>query len=497
MPTLAILEPGHAPSAFPLPDGTHTIGRGPGRHIRIDDGSVSRLHATIEVVGSTVTVTDAQSRNGTFVNDRRVTGRTMLRIGQQLRCGDVRFELRDDIVRIAGPALVQAPLHATVADATYLASTAEVMLRSDASDRPQRQLEFLSALTTLLAESTSLTELRNVVLQTVSELIPVRRAALLSVEGDALVVEAHWGHGDDGTPFSRHIVGYVLENRQAALFDDAQGDERLAEAESVHDHDVRCAMAAPLLADDEVLGVLYVDNAVAAHTYGQSDLDLLLIVAGQVALSLRNARLQQLRSTYERFFPPTAIQRLLQDSSGAIEPSEMEVTALFADISGFTTMCESMAPVEVVELLNRYFPPMAQVVFDRGGMLEKYIGDALLAAWGAPYPHEDDADRAIEAALAMREIATGMGVTIHVGLHTGRVAFANIGSPEYVQFALIGDTTNLAARVCSEAPDGEIYATQATLDAAVREWSTESMGARTMKGKSAPTELVKILAPHP
>ena len=86
-----------------------------------------------------------------------------------------------------------------------------------------------------------------------------------------------------------------------------------------------------------------------------------------------------------------------------------------------------------------------------------------------------------------------MGITLHVGLHTGPVAFANIGSPEYVQFALIGDTTNLAARVCSAAPEGEIYLTAATMEATTRPWELERMGSQTLKGKSMPVELMRIV----
>ena len=133
-------------------------------------------------------------------------------------------------------------------------------------------------------------------------------------------------------------------------------------------------------------------------------------------------------------------------------------------------MSSKLAPREVVDLLNRYFPVMAEIVFRHEGTLEKYIGDALMAIWGVPAPHDDDADRALAAALEMRSALAKLNASwgedrrleIHVGLNSGPVAFGNIGSPDYVQFAAIGDTTNVSARVCTAAQEGEVLISEAT-----------------------------------
>jgi adenylate cyclase len=180
------------------------------------------------------------------------------------------------------------------------------------------------------------------------------------------------------------------------------------------------------------------------------------------------------------------------------EVRDADVTVLFSDISGFTAMSSELAPREVVDLLNRYFPVMAEIVFRHEGTLEKYIGDALMAIWGVPAPHEDDADRALSAALEMRRALErlnavwggGRRLEIHVGLNSGPVAFGNIGSPQYVQFAAIGDTTNVSARVCTAAQPGEVLISEATrLRLKTGRFALEPLPPVAVKGKAEPLVL--------
>jgi adenylate cyclase len=164
---------------------------------------------------------------------------------------------------------------------------------------------------------------------------------------------------------------------------------------------------------------------------------------------------------------------------------DAEVTALFCDISGFTALSERREPREILELLNEYFPLMAEIVFRHEGTLEKYIGDAMLAVWGVPFAHDDDADRAVRAAVEMQLAARGRQFGIHVGLHTGRVAAGNVGSDRYVQYATVGDTTNLASRMCGLAGQGEIYISGATLAKLKDSRRVEAVGPMSVKGREA------------
>jgi len=180
-----------------------------------------------------------------------------------------------------------------------------------------------------------------------------------------------------------------------------------------------------------------------------------------------------------RFFSPEVAERISTDPEVAVRATESQVTVLFSDISGFTAMSSRMQPQEVVDLLNDYFPRMVDIVFLNGGTLEKFIGDALLAIWGAPVNHHDDADRAVTAAIQMlaqlerfNDARAAQGkppLQVHIGIASGLAAAGYIGTDRYIQYAVIGDTTNVASRICSAAGPGEILVGEGT-------WSRVSPG---------------------
>jgi len=173
-----------------------------------------------------------------------------------------------------------------------------------------------------------------------------------------------------------------------------------------------------------------------------------------------------------RFFSPEVVERISTDPEIAVRASECQVTVLFSDISGFTSMASQMQPQEVVDLLNSYFPRMVDIVFLHGGTLEKFVGDALLAIWGAPVGRHDDADRAVTAAVRMQadleqfnagRVAEGKPpLRVHIGIASGLAAAGYIGTDRYIQYAVIGDTTNVASRICSAAGPGEILVGEGT-----------------------------------
>ncbi len=173
-----------------------------------------------------------------------------------------------------------------------------------------------------------------------------------------------------------------------------------------------------------------------------------------------------------RFFSPELASTIAREPEIIRRSAACRVTVLFSDISGFTAMSSRMPPGEVVALLNAYLPRMVEIVFRYGGTLEKFIGDALLAVWGAPLENHDDVDRAVAAAAEMQAAVAMFNVeqkaagrptiAIHVGIASGPAAAGYIGTERYVQYAVIGDTTNVAARICSAAGPGEILVSDAT-----------------------------------
>ena len=205
-----------------------------------------------------------------------------------------------------------------------------------------------------------------------------------------------------------------------------------------------------------------------------------------------------------RFFAPEVAARIAAEPDVAVRVDDRGVTVLFCDISGFTAMSSRMQPRQVVDLLNAYFPPMVDIVFRYGGTLEKFIGDALLAVWGAPFGGPDDADRAVAAAMDMqrgiaelnaRLVAAGyVPIEIHIGLCSGPVAAGYIGTEKYIQYAVIGDTTNVANRICSVAEAGEILIADSTRALLTRPgFALEALPPVAVKGKGEPLQLHRVL----
>ncbi|MCS6901347.1 MAG: adenylate/guanylate cyclase domain-containing protein, partial [Myxococcales bacterium] len=246
------------------------------------------------------------------------------------------------------------------------------------------------------------------------------------------------------------------------------------------------------------------------HAYLEDDLELVAAFAGQAAIALENAQLYRkieqaavLRSRFERFFPP-ATAREIAASGEPLATVDTEVTALFADITGYTAMVSGMAPREVVALLNEYFSQVSAVVLRYEGVIEKYIGDALLAVWGAPRARPDDPERALHCAVEMlrtlipfnqRRASRGLPpLQIHIGINTGPVAAGNIGSEGYLQYATIGDTTNVTSRICSTAGPDEILVAEATLlRLSSCPFPCEALPPVTVKGKVEPLRLHRVL----
>jgi class 3 adenylate cyclase len=204
-----------------------------------------------------------------------------------------------------------------------------------------------------------------------------------------------------------------------------------------------------------------------------------------------------------RFFSPELASAIACEPEIALRSAACRVTVLFSDISGFTAMASRMSPEEVVGLLNAYFPRMVEIVFRHGGTLEKFVGDALLAVWGAPVESHDDVDRAVGAASEMQEAVARFNVEqqaagrppigIHVGIASGPAAAGYIGTDRYLQYAVIGDTTNVAARICSAAGSGEVLVSDETRRAhSGRGVVFDDVPAIAAKGKEGPVTVHRV-----
>ncbi|WP_308170107.1 adenylate/guanylate cyclase domain-containing protein [Acrocarpospora catenulata] len=225
-------------------------------------------------------------------------------------------------------------------------------------------------------------------------------------------------------------------------------------------------------------------------------------LAAQLAISLENARLYaELDTLFRAYLSPDVAQSLLADPNrAALGGSLVEVTALFADLRGFTTFSEQVAPGEIVEMLNRFHTAAVPCILGNGGTIVQFVGDALLALFNAPAAQPDHAERAVRAALEMQEAAARVSAEVlreqaagllsdvawpqfRVGVNTGPALVGNIGSPEFRGFNAMGDAVNVAARLQALAEPGTVVIGQTTRDLLSSPAGLRSLGDLSLKGK--------------
>ena len=217
---------------------------------------------------------------------------------------------------------------------------------------------------------------------------------------------------------------------------------------------------------------------------------------------------KRLKSTMSRYMDPGIADRLLAAGTDLLGGQDLEATVLFSDIRGFTTLTEQLGPQGTVALLNEYFTLMVDCLQKEEGMLDKFIGDAVMAAFGIPVPHDDDPDRAVRTGISMlttlakwnlqRAGEGKLPVEIGIGLNTDRVVSGNIGSQKRMDFTIIGDGVNLAARLESACKQygAKLLISEFTFRKLRGTYRTREIDLAVVKGKTKPVAVVEVLDFH-
>jgi class 3 adenylate cyclase len=282
--------------------------------------------------------------------------------------------------------------------------------------------------------------------------------------------------GDHVVEVPRAIIDQALISTNGLLTNNALLDERFDRSKSVMIRGIKSVMAVPLRTRSGTIGILYVESVSMSAAFTDEDLPLLDAVAAQASILLDNAALVaqvqkevETRASLSRFLSAAAVEEVL---SGRMKLNmagqNAEVTVLFADIRGFTTMSGQMPPEEVVRFLNAFFGEAVDAVERNGGVVDKFIGDCVMAMWGAVDQREDGARKAIAAALeivqrAGRITVGGQNLEVGVGINTGPAVVGAIGAARRLDYTAIGATVNLAARLCGIAQTGQVLVTSDTL----------------------------------
>ena len=540
--------------SFELRDNAPMIvGRALTSDIPIPDPTISRRHAEVSIVNGSVHVRDLGSSNGTFRNGEQVTA-TVCADGDLVVFGKVPFKLE-----IVAPALVRsptpvgppplpdhgmggAPTAAVPSQPKLAGATIVRALPADfrdllaASLRSKEQATVASTpnantaerdpssvqerLTTLLDVSTELTRsisvdalLEKIVAKTWT-IFPVDRVAILLGDDEESLLPkiAKDRKGNTlGTMVPQSIARAAYGGRQAIVSEDAGEDARFA-GQSIVLQQVRSAMCAPLVGSEgRALGVVYVDCLFTRHRFTEDDLGFLIAFGGIAAVAIENSQFSErirketlARSNFERFFTPGLAARIAASPDAVkLGGDKRQVSVLFSDIRGFTAMSETMKPEEMAKLLSEYFTEMVECVFRHGGTLDKFIGDAVMAQWGAPLAEPDDTDRAMRSAIDMMQELERLNVrwkaegrptlSIGIGLNCGEAFAGNIGSERRLEYTVIGDTVNTASRLCGAAAGGEILMSEKFKESLQEPPKLKSHPPMELKGKSQPLPVYSVV----
>jgi adenylate cyclase len=439
---------------------------------------------------------------------------TSLAPGDRLRFGKIEAvveEAPDPEPAESGPADGAHGL--TLNQATYL--RVDALVQGAINVDGKRVIRLLSEIARSLGASLSLNTMLERVVTLLVGHIPAERAMLLmrASDSDEFVprVTRVKASAAPASSFSvsRTVMDLVARERASVLTADVRQDNRFGAAVSLVRDDVRSLMCAPLVADGSVIGLLYVDNSWHSQ-FSVADLELFTALADYASVAVAQARLAEKakqearrRERLARYHSPAVVERVLRDDPSTEEAAsqERDVTILFADIVKFTTMSETMPAEQVVRILNAFFSKMTEIVFAHEGTVDKFIGDAILVMFGAPIAQADHARRAIDTARAMQAALEDLNarqvaprpLQIRVALHSGLAIAGDIGSQQRLEYTVIGDVVNTAARLQSEvAAPGDIILSRATLERCGMTYPVEAIGPVNLRGRTATIEAFRL-----
>ncbi|MCB0586828.1 MAG: GAF domain-containing protein [Phaeodactylibacter sp.] len=299
------------------------------------------------------------------------------------------------------------------------------------------------------------------------------------------------------------IGGHVFQSGQPEIVNAVRFDKRFIPG----NNPIESIMCVPLKVKEKTIGVANLASSVP-HQYSSAELKLFYAITSQAAYALENTQLyvqkvreDRIRSNLQRYVPAQLVDAIIHsEDDSTFEPKRKNITTLFSDIRNFTEKCESLPPEQIVYYLNKYFSGMVDVIFKYNGTINKFVGDMIVALFGAPYGLENDARQAVQAAIEMQtrlasfndgwireNFLTGIGIT------KGEVVVGNIGSHHHMDYTAIGDSVNVAARLQSLAKGHQILVTESIYQVTRSDFTYRKFDQVIhLKGRHQPVQIFEV-----
>jgi adenylate cyclase len=504
------------------------IGRELKNDLILDDPRVSRYHAVAHKTEGGVTLRDLGSGNGVFVNGQRITPNVDIRLTENtlIKLGSCTLTFQDvdplatqEAQELLREVILKPPsdmLTTSVLSPHTKPEDVSALIYHQELEKKERILRLFYELSLKLSSVFSLDEIYQQAFEILFSVTPVSRCFIFRKNEQGEFEEAATRTRDTGghgrtIPISQTIFTKVASERVSVLLEDTKSGAPDLSSKSIVATQVQSVMASPIIGPRGLLGILYADRVDAIERFGADDLDLLNAVSVHMGIAINTVinyeRLQkqaQARSSFERFLPRQVVDQILRSPDEVrLGGVRQKVTALFADVRNFTTLSETSTPELIVNLLNQYFSMVSEIIFKHSGTLDKYIGDGLMALFGAPYASELDAIKAVRAAVEMQRAMVSFNerlradnlppIQIGIGVNTGPAIIGYIGSESRLDYTAIGDTINTAARLESLAQPSQIVISENTMQSLDETFMVRSLGTERLKGKQQNLRVLEVV----
>ena len=520
------------------------LGRSEDNTVVLVADEVSRYHAKIKLQGEKTVLEDLKSLNGTYVNRQRIVERILSDNDEVWFGGKCRAIFRDDSEalkkqrkheidesKMRRVAEIAKEMENVAANMTMMgvrqSAPVNMTMTGDAApklnemelvkmSRAFRRLDALYKASKLISSDFVLSKRMTEMLDLAIDVMGADRGFLMlreeGTENLSLAVAREMGAelGQASSP-SMGIARRAAVDGEPVLMADSGANQEFGSRDSIIRLRILSAMCVPLRVEDRILGALYVDSRKVTTQFTEEDLELFQALANQSAMAIENVRLyermveaEKKRASLGRFLSPAIVEVIMgNDKDLELGGQTREVTTMFCDIRSFTPMAERMEPQALVSLLNEHFTAMTEIVFQFQGTLDKYIGDCVMALFGAPFSSGKDAVQSIRAGLAMqaknaelnvRRVGAGLpAFEMGIGINTGDVVAGFIGSPDRMDFTVLGDQVNIASRFCSVAQAGQVVVGESTYEYVKDIVEARAIGTTMLKGKETAVYSYEIL----
>jgi len=514
------------------------IGRAPDCNLVLTQPGISRHHCKITFEDNHFYIEDLQSKNGTRVNNVYVN-RAKLEPGDTIRVAEflVNFGPNEAVPKTTSTKSntdqmvllsEKKELHTEAGTIIRRVNEFQDILKQydqkrateqtvhPREDDSRRIMSVLIEVAKTLIGMKNLDEIIESLMNLIFEYLPADRGFLMLLtednELDPKVVKHRDPNAADNFEISKTIAVKALHEKMAILTTDAQVDPRFSAGDSIRFLGIKSAMCVPLFHKEKTEGIIYLDSPTSAAMFSDNDLDLLIAMANFATVGIEQAQLNKkiqqetyLRQRLERYHSPSIVNRILTSGQEEVHLSvqDREVSILFADIVGFTPLAERLPPNRIATLLNEYFSSMTDAIFNHEGTLDKYIGDAIMAIFGAPNAMLDHPFRAVCTAMEMLERLQELNAqrpmdvrfAIRIGINSGRAVAGDIGSIKRMDYTVLGNTVNLASRIESTAcKPNQVVVGEPTYQAVKDRFHCENIGPIQLKGIREKANVYRILS---